>query len=145
MLSRLLYASYAVQVMDERMIQSILEQSRARNPEFGITGVLCIDPSRDLFLQAIEGARSAVNQLYANIVQDPRHTQVTLLHYEEIAARSFSAWRMGSIDLGKVNPSVVLRFSPTEHFDPLTTPGAAALALIQELTEGGAATPRGDR
>jgi hypothetical protein len=145
MLTRLVYASYAVEVMHEGLIQGILEQSRARNPEFGVTGVLCVDPSRDLFLQALEGARTAVNQLYANIVRDPRHTQVTLLHYEEIAARSFAAWRMGSIDLGKINPSVVLRFSPTEHFDPLTTPGAAALALIQELTAGGPVSTRGDR
>ncbi len=138
MLTRLVYASYSIDTMDERLIQTILEQSRASNAEFGITGVLCVDPSRDLFLQAIEGARAAVNQLYANIVRDPRHTQVTLLHHEEIATRSFSAWRMGSIDLAKVNPSIVLRFSETEHFDPITTPGAAALALIQELTDGGA-------
>jgi hypothetical protein len=137
MLTRLVYASYSIATMDERLIQTILEESRASNADFGITGVLCVDPSRDLFLQAIEGSRSAVNQLYANIIRDPRHTQVTLLHHEEIATRSFSAWRMGSIDLVKINPSVVLRFSETEHFDPITTPGAAALALIQELTEGG--------
>ena len=137
MLTRLVYASYSVATMDERLIQTILEQSRSSNAEFGITGVLCVDPSRDLFLQALEGSRASVNQLYANIVRDPRHTQVTLLHHEEIATRSFSAWRMGSIDLGKINPSVVLRFSETEHFDPITTPGAAALALIQELTQGG--------
>jgi hypothetical protein len=136
MLSRLVYASYSVDLLNESLIQAILEESRERNTRFGVTGVLCVDPSRDLFLQALEGARTAVNQLYANIVRDPRHTQVTLLHYEEIAARSFAAWRMGSIDLSKINPSVVLRFSPTEHFDPLTTPGAAALALIQELTAG---------
>ena len=137
MLTRLVYASYSVATMDERLIQTILEQSRASNAEFGITGVLCVDPSRDLFLQALEGSRASVNRLYANIVRDPRHTEVTLLHHEEIATRSFSAWRMGSIDLGKINPSVVLRFSETEHFDPITTPGAAALALIQELTQGG--------
>lgn len=138
MLTRLLYASHSVEPMDERLIQTILEQSRSSNAEFGITGVLCVDPDRDLFLQALEGSRQAVNQLYANIVRDPRHTRVTLLHYDEISARSFSAWRMGSIDLGKINASVVLRFSETEHFDPLTTPGSAALALMQELTGAGA-------
>ena len=69
-------------------------------------------------------------------------SRVTLLHHEEITSRSFSAWRMGSIDLAKINSSVVLRFSEHEHFDPVTTPGRAALALIQELAEGGAGSHR---
>ena len=133
MLNRLLYASRSIDAMDDRLIQTVLEQSRASNPEFGITGILCVDPSRQLFLQALEGSRAAVNQLYANIVRDPRHADVTLLHYGEVDARSFSGWRMGSIDLGKANPSTILRFSETAHFDPLTTPGNAALALIEEL------------
>ncbi|MEM9173906.1 MAG: BLUF domain-containing protein [Myxococcota bacterium] len=133
MLNRLVYASYSVQTMDERLIQTVLEQSRMSNAEFGVTGMLCVDPRRDLFLQVLEGSRNAVNQLYANIIRDPRHVQVTILSYEEIAERSFSAWRMGSIDLAKVNPGVVLRYSETEHFDPLTIPGTAALALIQKV------------
>ncbi|MGB0621304.1 MAG: BLUF domain-containing protein [Myxococcota bacterium] len=133
MLNRLVYASYSVETMDERMIQIVLEQSRLSNAEHGVTGMLCVDPRRDLFLQVLEGSRSAVNQLYANIVRDPRHVQITLLAYEEIAERSFSAWRMGSTDLTKVNPGVVLRFSETEHFDPLTIPGTAALALVQKV------------
>ncbi len=133
MLNRLVYASYSVETMDERMIQIVLEQSRLSNAEHGVTGMLCVDPRRDLFLQVLEGSRSAVNQLYANIVRDPRHVQVTLLAYEEIAERSFSAWRMGSTDLAKVNPGVVLRFSETDHFDPLTIPGTAALALVQKV------------
>lgn len=142
MLNRLVYASYSVETMDERLIQTILEQSRASNAEFGVSGVLCVDPRRDLFLQALEGSRSAINQLYANIVRDERHTDVTLLHYEEIETRSFAAWRMGSIDLGKINPSVILRFSETDHFDPLTTPGAGALALLQELAGAGSQDTR---
>ncbi|MBB82935.1 MAG: blue light sensor protein [Deltaproteobacteria bacterium] len=133
MLNRLVYASYSVETMNERMIQTVLEQSRLSNAEHGVTGMLCVDPRRDLFLQVLEGSRSAVNQLYANIIRDPRHVQVTLLAYEEIAERSFSAWRMGSTDLAKVNPGVVLRFSETEHFDPLTIPGTAALALVQKV------------
>ena len=133
MLNRLVYASYSVETMDERMIQVVLEQSRLSNAEHGVTGMLCVDPRRDLFLQVLEGSQSAVNQLYANIIRDPRHVQVTLLAYEEIAERSFSAWRMGSTDLAKVNTGVGLRFSETEHFDPLTIPGTAALALVQKV------------
>jgi hypothetical protein len=142
MLNRLLYASRSIEPLDDRLIQTVLEQSRASNPEFGITGILCVDPSRQLFLQALEGSRAAVNQLYANIIRDRRHTDVTLLHYGEIQARSFSGWRMGSIDLAKANPSTILRFSETAHFDPLTIPGSAALALIEALI--GSAHPAPD-
>ncbi|HPG24858.1 MAG: BLUF domain-containing protein [Spirochaetaceae bacterium] len=134
MLTRLLYASRSTAPIDERLVQGILEQARTHNLEHGITGVLCIDPTTGLFLQVLEGSRTAVNRLYANIVRDPRHTDVELLHFTEIAERHFSGWRMGSVDLHKVNRSAILRFSETARLDPHAMTGTAALALIQELT-----------
>ena len=40
MLNRLVYASYSVETMNERMIQTVLEQSRLSNAEHGVTGML---------------------------------------------------------------------------------------------------------
>ena len=134
MLTRLLYASRATRTIDEPMIHEILEQSREGHLEFGITGVLCIDPAGGHFLQVLEGGRGVVNRLYANIVKDPRHADVELLHFEEIEERHFSGWRMGTVDLTKVNRSIILRFSETAALDPYSLTGASALALIDELT-----------
>ena len=135
MLVRLLYASRAVGPIDDRLVRSILECSRSGNPEHGITGLLCFQPGEDVFLQVIEGARDEVNNLYRNIVRDPRHRDVTILLYSEILERRFGSWRMGSVDLKRVNLSTILRFSERPVIAPFSMSGEAALALLQELAE----------
>ena len=130
MLVRLLYASRAVNP-DPAAIEAILVQSRQHNPASGITGVLCY--GNGIFLQAIEGGRSAVNELYAQIIRDPRHTQVQLLHYEEITERHFGGWTMGQVNLAKLNTSIVLKYSERPEFDPYGVSGRVSLALLEEL------------
>lgn len=133
MLVRLLYASRSAGPIDDHVVQSILECSRDRNPEHGITGLLCIQPGEQVFLQVIEGARQVVNELYRNIIRDPRHTDVTLLAYAEIQERRFASWKMGSVDLKRVNLSTILRYSERPVLDPFSMSGQAALALLEEL------------
>ena len=84
MLVRLLYASRAVDT-SAAAIESILGPSRAHNTASGITGILCY--GQGIFLQAIEGGRTAISDLYGHIQKDPRHKDVVLLHFEEIAER----------------------------------------------------------
>lgn len=138
MLVRLIYASRAAGEIDNAMVASILEQSQSYNLEHGITGVLCTYPQGNLFLQAIEGGRAEVNSLYTAIVRDPRHRDVTLLDYAEIPERRFASWRMGSINLNRVNLAIVLRFSETSVLDPFSMSGQSLLALLDELTKTGA-------
>jgi hypothetical protein len=77
MLVRLMYASRAVPALDQEELVTILRQSKANNPSTGVTGVLCF--SGGIFLQVLEGGRSAVNKLYNRIGADPRHTDVERL------------------------------------------------------------------
>jgi hypothetical protein len=138
MLTRILYASRATDVIDEAFLRSVLESSRSNNLEHGITGVLCVYPGRNVFLQALEGARTAVNALYCTIVRDPRHHDITLIDYAEIEQRLFASWRMGIVDVGTVNLSTILRYSEKPVLDPYSMTGRAALALLEELTTSGA-------
>ena len=142
MLVRLLYASRATEQIDDALLQSIVERSRANNLEHGITGILCVYSDGGIFLQAIEGARSEVNTLYRHLVRDRRHRDVTLLHFSEIEERHFSAWRMGSVDLKKVNLSTILRYSEKPVLDPFSMSGAGALALLEELAKTAAIVSR---
>jgi len=142
MLTRLLYTSRVSGRMHETLVESILEQSRENNLAHGITGVLCIDPTGEFFLQAIEGSRAAVNRLYGNIARDPRHSEVVLLDFAEIEERRFAAWRMGAVDLNKVNLSTILRFSENARLDPYSLSGAAAMSLVHELTSSAAIVSR---
>lgn len=142
MLIRLLYASRALAKIDDAMIESILERSRSHNLEHGITGVLCIHEGGDVFLQALEGGRAAVNELYAEIVRDSRHRDVTLLDYAEVDARRFASWGMGIVDFNKVNRGIILRHSEKAILDPFSMTGRAALALLEELSSSAAIVSR---
>ena len=131
MLVRLLYVSRAVDKDSAKAIESILEASRSHNMSNGITGVLCYGGG--VFLQAIEGGRAEVSQLYNHIVFDKRHTDVVLLHYEEISERRFGGWTMGQVNLSKLNTSIVLKYSVRPEFDPYAVSGSVSLALLEEL------------
>ncbi|MGX5649019.1 BLUF domain-containing protein [Hydrogenophaga borbori] len=130
MLVRLLYVSRAVD-KDAKAIEGILESSRQHNLSNGITGVLCYGGG--IFLQAIEGGRAAVNQLYNLIAADPRHKDVVLLHYQEISERRFGGWTMGQVNLAKLNTSIVLKYSERPELDPYAVSGEVSLALLEEL------------
>lgn len=133
MLVRLLYASRAVAPIDDRMLDAILDHSRTYNRERGITGILCANEAGSSFLQVLEGGRDEINRLYNRIVRDPRHTDLVLLEYAEIQERRFAHWRMGRVDLSRVNPSTILRYSERADLDPATLSAGPALALLEEL------------
>jgi hypothetical protein len=130
MLVRLLYASRAVDCSEDA-IESILSQSRHSNPTCGITGILCYGGG--IFLQAIEGGRSPVSELYGHIQRDKRHKDVVLLHYEEIAERRFGGWTMGQVNMSKINTSILLKYAEKPELDPYAVSGKVSLALLEEL------------
>lgn len=130
MLVRLLYASRAVNTQPDA-IEGILAKSREFNPSSGITGILCYGGG--IFLQAIEGGRNAVNELYGHIQQDARHKDVVLLLYEEISERRFSGWTMGQVNMEKINHSILLKYAEKPELDPYSTSGAVSMALLEEL------------
>ena len=131
MLVRLLYASRAAAHIDADALQAILRQSKGNNPALGITGLLCY--SGGLFIQALEGGRQAVNQLYLKIATDPRHGDVVLLSYDEIGERRFAGWSMGQINMARLNPALLLKYSATPVLDPYSLSGQVALAMFDEL------------
>jgi hypothetical protein len=130
MLVRLLYASRAIDPASAE-IEQILAQSRQGNPGLGITGILCYGGG--IFLQAIEGGRNSVSELYGHIQRDPRHKDVILLHYEEISERRFSGWTMGQVNMSKINASILLKYAEKPELDPYNVSGKVSLALLEEL------------
>lgn len=130
MLVRLLYASRAIDP-NPGGIDAILSQSRQYNPTSGITGILCYGGG--IFLQAIEGGRMAVSDLYGHIQRDPRHKDVVLLHYEEISERRFGGWTMGQVNMSKINTNILLKYAEKAELDPYSVSGKVSLALLEEL------------
>ncbi len=131
MLVRLMYASRAAESVDQDELLAILKQSKAGNATAGITGVLCF--SGGIFLQVLEGGRMPVNALYNRIAADPRHRDVVLLTYEEIGERRFAGWSMGQVNLARLNPALLLKYSETAVLDPYAVSGQVSMALFEEL------------
>jgi hypothetical protein len=131
MLVRLLYASRAKAPLTPEVIDAILQTSRKGNPAAGVTGLLC--HSGDVFMQVLECGRDVVSALYNRIANDPRHTDVVLLKYEEITERRFAGWSMGQVNLARVNPAILLKYSAKAELDPYAGCGQASMAMLEEL------------
>jgi hypothetical protein len=133
MLVRLMYASRADDEANPETLAAILKRSKEHNPSVGVTGVLCFCANARIFLQVLEGGRNAVSTLYNRISQDPRHHDVALLSYDEIGERSFASWSMGQVNMNRLNPALVLKYSEGTVLDPYAVSGQASLALFNEL------------
>jgi len=131
MLVRLMYASRAAEPVKPETVNAILKKSTVNNPSAGVTGVLCF--SGDIFMQVLEGGRSQVSALYNRIAQDPRHRDVVLLSYDEIDERSFAGWSMGQVNMGRLNPAMLLKYSETAVLNPYAVSGKVSQALFDEL------------
>lgn len=141
MLVRLMYASRATEPLAHDELVAILKKSKANNPRHGVTGVLCL--SGGVFLQVLEGGRAAVSRLYNRIAADPRHHDVCLLSFEEIGERRFEGWAMGQVNLHRLNPAQLIKYSETAELDPFSLPGAASMALFNELVASAAVIGQG--
>ena len=132
-LVRLIYASTFGSRINLKEFENILDQSRENNRKLHITGALCYAPGN--FLQCLEGPRDAVNLLYNRIVGDTRHTDVTLLSYEDIEERLFKDWTMAYIRADRITRNILQTFGITGNFDPYTMTARQSLGLIKSLAD----------
>jgi hypothetical protein len=104
-LTNCIYASLAAPEFKEYDIPELLEKARIANAQRGLTGMLLYITGS--FFQVLEGEPAVVDDVYSRILRDPRHSRVSLVIREPIAARSFSEWTMGfstvdALDAGKL-------------------------------------------
>ena len=133
MLVRLMYASRAVATMDAEELQAILRRSKTHNPQVGVTGLLCYCQASAIFIQALEGGRAAVSALYNRIAADARHSEVMLLSYDEIDERRFAGWSMGLVNMARLNPALLLKYSASPRLDPYSVSSRVSMAMFEEL------------
>jgi Sensors of blue-light using FAD len=89
----LVYISYASRPMRESDLIDILNTSRLNNKKKNITGMLVY--LREKFIQVLEGEYEAVNEVYKEIQEDPRHRKVTTVLEGNTEHRIFKDWSMG--------------------------------------------------
>ncbi len=135
MLVQCLYASRSKQPITDATVAAVLDASRRNNPPQGITGLLCHTDT--IFLQILEGGRSEVSALLARIMRDDRHSDMTLLVFDEVEERAFCDWSMGQASLDKLNPGHLLKYSPHLDIDPFEGPGRIMLAMLLDMRAHG--------
>jgi hypothetical protein len=137
MLVRLTYASRASHQVTGELIREILDSSQRNNPPQGLTGILCCNA--DIFLQALEGPRDAVNALYNRLADDTRHKDLTILDYAEIDTRHYSEWSMGWAGARQANRALFLKYSRSDRFGPFSMTATQVNKLLSELSESASA------
>jgi hypothetical protein len=132
MLIRIIYVSKATAPQTSASANAILSKAQASNKANGVTGILC--QGQGVYLQALEGERSTVTQLYARIFADQRHTNVEMVHCESITQRRYEQWSMAHVDLADVDPETKTDWP---EFDPYSITGLLLMARIDELLASG--------
>ncbi len=93
MLYNLVYCSRSAAGVDQAVVDQIVATAQRLNPQHGITGMLVFGAG--VFFQWLEGPRSSVLSLMAQLKADSRHHDVIQLSTsEEVRERLFPDWAM---------------------------------------------------
>jgi hypothetical protein len=97
-LTSLTYTSLARLDLQISDLEDIHRSARELNALDGITGLLIFNGTH--FLQIVEGAHDAIDDLVARLRRDTRHSGLEIRDERKISARSFPGW---SMELVRVN------------------------------------------
>ena len=118
MLLELTHTSRAPKPLVPNDLKNILDGSQRNNMRMGMTRPLCL--ANGIFLQQLEGDRTAVSLLYHRILLDPRHRDPAILDSAEIASRKFTQRSVGSLSPLESNRAIYLNYLRSASFDPCT-------------------------
>lgn len=135
---RLIYASVArPEHTGYADLTALLRRAAQHNETHALTGMLVY--GNEMFLQVLEGERTAVNELYNRIAADQRHERCTLLSANAIAERRFSQWAMKLVGIDDMptapRRAALLRFSGQSHFDPFRMTDQQAFGFLCAISE----------
>ena len=128
-LASLTYTSLARLDLDSSDLEDIHRSARELNALDGITGLLVFNGTH--FLQIIEGASDAIEDLVQRLRRDPRHSGFEVRDRHAIEARSFPDW---SMELVRVSASYFTARDTIAERLPETVPEPIRLRLFR-MTE----------
>ena len=112
-------------------LASILAKSQVNNQRVGVTGALMFNSG--CFAQVLEGAQSAVEEVFERIQQDDRHGDVSLLSFEPATARAFANWSMGFVGASVEDSARYAALGQESGFDPVRMTGEALFETLHRL------------
>lgn len=87
------YVSQTREPMGPEQLLDLLMQCRENNEQSDITGMLLY--GNGTFLQVLEGDDRVVDELVAEILDDPRHANIEVLDRKSVEQRDYAEWSMG--------------------------------------------------
>jgi len=134
MLFTLVYISRATKEMSHKDLEDILEVSRRNNSYSAVTGMLIYKNGE--FIQALEGKKEIVEDLFKIISKDKRHDDIILLARKDIDHRCFGDWSMGFKNISEISPTGLIDpdsfFSEKNQFQQ----GNTALNFLSSFYKG---------
>ena len=128
-LTSLTYTSLARLDLQASDLEAIHRTAREQNALDGITGLLVFNGTH--FLQIIEGAEDAIEDLVERLRKDPRHNGFEIRDRRQVDARSFPDW---SMELVRVNAGYFAARDTITDRLPNTVPVAIQARLLR-MTE----------
>lgn len=114
-LKSLTYTSLARPELSTVEVGAIHQTARHLNAIDGITGLLVYNGRH--FLQVVEGAESAIDDLMRRLLADPRHSALTVEDERFIEPREFPQWAMEfvrvNVDPPEARPDILDRLPPS--------------------------------
>ncbi|WP_018146679.1 BLUF domain-containing protein [Henriciella marina] len=117
---RLIYVSKAAESLREDDIENILHVSQSNNDERYLTGFLA--QNNRAFMQALEGERREVLDIYDRIKSDDRHSGVLQIIGEPIEKRAFPDWTMNYHRVDDKDGSSTMVLRQDDAVDALLNP-----------------------
>ncbi|HEX7637239.1 MAG TPA: BLUF domain-containing protein [Burkholderiaceae bacterium] len=118
------YVSSSAWSLSDDDLRSIVAESRGRNVESGVTGVLLYCDGN--FMQYLEGPDEALLPTYQRIRASTRHHRLNELINQPVSGREFGDWALG---FARKRPEDFLRaWAPPWGLERRGGPGAAVMS-----------------
>jgi hypothetical protein len=126
---QIVYTSTATEHLSCADLNALLLGARNRNKALGVSGMLVFHGG--IFLQALEGEKRAVNEIFASILTDRRHGDIDVLHRGPgFDQRVFGDWSMGFADFTGAATMLKGFIRLNEHVRIRELDGARAVELL---------------
>jgi hypothetical protein len=127
-LVRLVYVSTVLADLD---LNELSKLAQTNNLKHNLSGLLAFD--RKYFIQVVEGGRTAVSGLLANLFSDPRHKDVVILEFDYVDKRDFGQWSMQFVPLDTSMKQTIFKHSVGKTFDPYGFTKNSALSFLMDM------------
>lgn len=111
------------------MMEGILTAAVARNASRGVSGALLACDK--WFVQALEGDRLTIGEVYHLICGDRRHRAPTVIKAGPIERRSFEGWSMCGRTLSPKDDAIIQALETQRTFNPASLSPTSALKLLE--------------